>query len=129
MGRPVRRKQPESCHPRRASMIGALDDGPRPGVKGHRPEPMELMSMPEDLEDVTAEQLEALLLTPPTMPTKEEIRGRQTAIAECCAMCWKYASRRFGPGTAWGDCKSTQRLRERATLGLRGLRQVPSVMS
>ncbi len=44
-------------------------------------------------------------------------------------MCWRYASCRYGPGTAWGDGKSTRRLSERATLSLRGLRQVPRVMS
>jgi hypothetical protein len=51
------------------------------------PEPVDLMSMPEDLEDATAEQLEALLPTPPTLPTWEEVRGRLTAIRQCFAMC------------------------------------------
>ncbi len=71
------------------------------------PEPVDLMSMPEDLEDATAEQLEALLPTPPALPTREEKRGRLTAIGQCFAMCWRYASCRYGPGTAWGDGKST----------------------
>jgi hypothetical protein len=93
------------------------------------PEPVDLMSMPEDLEDATAEQLEALLPTPPTLPTREELRGRLTAVAQCFAMCWRYASCRYGPGTAWGDGTDTRRLRARATLSLRGLRQVPRVMS
>ncbi len=39
------------------------------------PEPVDLYSMPEGLEDATAEQLKALLPTPPTQPTKEELRG------------------------------------------------------
>ncbi len=44
-------------------------------------------------------------------------------------MCWRYASCRYGPGTAWGDGTGTRRLRARATLSLRGQRQVPRVMS
>jgi hypothetical protein len=84
--------------------------------------------MPEDLEDSTAEQLDALLPTPPNIPTIEEPRGRLTAMEACFAMCWKYASQRYGPGTASGEGNGTQRLRERATLELRGLRQVPRVM-
>jgi hypothetical protein len=93
------------------------------------PEPVDLADMPEDLEDATAEQLEALLPTPPAIPTREELRGRLTAMAECFALCWKYASIRYGPGTARGDGKNNRRLRERATQGLRGLRQVPRVLS
>ena len=93
------------------------------------PEPRDLTDMPEKLEDTTAEQLEALLPTPQALPTREQIRCRLTAIAEFFAMCWKYASQRYGPGTARGDGKGTQGYRERATLGLRGLHQLPRVMS
>jgi hypothetical protein len=82
------------------------------------PETVGLMSMPEDLEDATAEQLEALLPTPPALSTREETRGRLKAIGQCFTMCLTYASCRYGPGTAWGDGKSTRRLRKRATLTL-----------
>ncbi len=71
------------------------------------PELVDLMSMPEDLEDATAEQLEALLPTPRTLPTWEEVRGRLTTIEQCFAMCWRYASCRYGPITAWGDGTGT----------------------
>ncbi len=93
------------------------------------PEPVDLMSMPEDLEDASAEQMDALLPTPTALPTREEVRGRLTAIGKCFALCWRYASCRYGSGTAWGDGKDIRRLRKRATMSLRGLRQVPSVMS
>jgi hypothetical protein len=93
------------------------------------PEPVDLMSMPEDLEDATAEQLEALLPTPPALPTWKEVRGRLTAIGQCCAMCWKYASCLYVPEMAWGDGRGTRRLSKRDTLSIRGLRQVPRVMS
>jgi hypothetical protein len=51
------------------------------------PEPVGLKSMPEDLENDSAEKLEALLPSPPTLPTKEEIRDRLTVMAECFALC------------------------------------------
>ena len=44
------------------------------------PDPIDLISMPDTLEDANAEQLEALLPTPPSMPTRDELRGRLTAM-------------------------------------------------
>jgi hypothetical protein len=99
MGLPVRREQPGTRAEGRELLAPTLDDGPR-GVQRHGPRLSRLMSMPEDLEDATAEQLEALLPTTTALLTWEEVRSRLKAIVHCFAMCWSYASCRYGPGTS-----------------------------
>ncbi len=66
--------------------------GLEPESRDTDPEPVDIMSMQEDLEDASAEQLEALLPTPPALPTREEKSGRLTAIGQCFAMCGRYSS-------------------------------------
>ncbi len=75
MGQPVGREQPGPVqteeHLWQLHWMTGLDQTSRESD----PEPVDLMSMPEDLEDATAEQLEALLPTPPTLPTWGEVKG------------------------------------------------------
>jgi hypothetical protein len=69
MGRPVGGRNPDPVQKDEHRWLLCWMTGLDQESRDTDPELVDLMSMPEDLEDATAEQLEALLPTPPALPT------------------------------------------------------------